>query len=572
MDNARFLLAIVLAIAVIVVTNLLFPTRRPAPVASPADTAAIQAPAPASPGSTATTATTATAQPESAVASLPVPRPPSDGSTAAVVRADTVTAASPIYDYGISAAGGSIVRARLLRYESFTRPGPVDLVPAAAPDLVDYGLQIGDQVLDLRTLAFDHDARSFELDAAEAPRTVHFVHTDAERGLEIRIDYTFRPDDYLLDVNGQVSGLGDDPGTLLLRMGPRLSVNEADTLEDIHSLAYVVDARRAGITSVPFRKVEGRQIQEGPLYWAALKNKYFLGALIAECGDEGGTCFGGTIAEPVVGNGAPAGVRITTTLPLSRSGTFAYSIYLGPQEYNRLAAIGHDLQDVNPWGFKVFRPILRPLSHLIVWTISALHDVLHLGYGWVLIVFGFLLQVVLWPLYARATRSQLKNMELQPVMQEIQKKYKDDQEKLQKEMMRLYKEEGFNPLGGCLPMLIPYPVLITLFFVFRSTIEFRGVDFLWLPDLSRPDPLFILPIILALSMFVLQYLSYRSTPTANAQMKVMMWVMPAFIAFFFFKLPAGLNLYYAASNIASVPRQVQIMRERKRVQQKQKPG
>src|SRR5690606_31441000 len=113
---------------------------------------------------------------------------------------------------------------------------------------------------------------------------------------------------------------------------------------------------------------------------------------------------------------------------------------------------------------------------------------------WVLVLFGVLIRILLWPLNARAMRSQLKNMELQPRLKEIQDKYKNDPQRLQQVMLRLYKEEGFNPFGGCLPLLIPFPVLITLFFVFQATIEFRGVSFLWLPDLSRPDPYYILPI------------------------------------------------------------------------------
>src|SRR5690606_3425146 len=132
-------------------------------------------------------------------------------------------------------------------------------------------------------------------------------------------------------------------------------------------------------------------------------------------------------------------------------------------------------------------------------------DALRLGYGWVLILFGVLIRLLLWPLNAKAMRSQLKTMELQPRIKEIQTRYKNEPEKMQREMLRLYKEEGFNPMGGCLPMLLPFPILIALFFVFQSTIEFRGVSFLWLPDLSQPDPIYALPVLLGVSMFLLQW-------------------------------------------------------------------
>jgi YidC/Oxa1 family membrane protein insertase len=171
---------------------------------------------------------------------------------------------------------------------------------------------------------------------------------------------------------------------------------------------------------------------------------------------------------------------------------------------------------------------------------------------------------LLWPLNAKAMRSQLKTMELQPRMKEIQEKYKEKPEQLQKEMMRLYKEEGFNPLGGCLPMLIPWPVLITLFFVFQNTIEFRGVEFLWLPDLSRPDPLYLLPVVLGLSLFALQFMNMRATGSDNPQQKMLMYFMPVMMTVIFLNFASGLNLYYAASNVASLPQQIQIIGERKR--------
>jgi YidC/Oxa1 family membrane protein insertase len=133
-------------------------------------------------------------------------------------------------------------------------------------------------------------------------------------------------------------------------------------------------------------------------------------------------------------------------------------------------------------------------------------------------------------------------------------------------MMRLYKEYGFNPLAGCLPMLLPWPVLIALFFVFQNTIELRGVPFLWMPDLSAHDPLYILPLFLAVSMFLLQWISYKSMDQDNPQMKMMMYFMPLFFGFIFAKFASGLNLYYATANIATIPQQILIARERKAAQ------
>jgi YidC/Oxa1 family membrane protein insertase len=190
---------------------------------------------------------------------------------------------------------------------------------------------------------------------------------------------------------------------------------------------------------------------------------------------------------------------------------------------------------------------------------------LNWGYGWVLILFGVLMRVVLWPLNQKAMRAQMRNMAVQPLLKEIQTKYKNNPEKMQQEMMKLYKEYGFNPLAGCLPLLLPWPILIALFFVFQNTIEFRGVPFLWLPDLSAPDPYYVLPIFLAASMFGLQWISMRSLDQDNPQMKMMMYFFPVFFGFLFMRFAAGLNLYYAVSNIATLPQQYWIAKERKKV-------
>jgi YidC/Oxa1 family membrane protein insertase len=180
------------------------------------------------------------------------------------------------------------------------------------------------------------------------------------------------------------------------------------------------------------------------------------------------------------------------------------------------------------------------------------------------VLFGVIIRLLLWPLNAKAMRSQMKNMEIQPKLKEIQAKYKNEPEKLQKEMLRLYREEGFNPMGGCLPMLIPLPILITLYLVLQSTIAFRGVSWLWLPDLSRADPYYILPVLLGLSMYAMQWLSSRSMTEVNQQMKVMLYVMPAVMTIIFINFASGLNLYYTAMNFASIPQSIQIMRERQR--------
>jgi len=551
MNSVRFILAIVLMVAVVIITNLLFPPKRSQNPRVTTDTAHVVAPA----GQASAPTTTAGTPPPTRAPTTPPP--PATAPAAVVAAAPAVVVRSALYRYGVSTAGGAVTSAELLKYRSFTRRGPVQLAPNDMGPLVGYRVRAGATVVDLRTLSFQAEAPALDLAPGSGRRTLHLVHRDTT--ITAEIDYTFDPDQYLVNVTGRVSLPG--ASELLVDLPPTLAVNEANPNEDYRTLDYVTNSERNGISSVSLDKVKEERVEEGPLSWVAVKNKYFLVAAVVDTG-KGGSPFGGLLARDAQARHA---ALLTTTLPIGADGAWRYRLYLGPQESQRLAAVGHDLQDVNPYGWRFLRPIIRPLAHVIILAVAGMHDFLRLSYGWVLILFGVLIRIVLWPLNAKAMRSQLRNMELQPRLKEIQDRLKNDPEKMQKEVMRLYREEGFNPLGGCLPMLIPMPVLFTLYFVFQGTIEFRGVPFLWLPDLSRPDPLYILPVLLGVTMFLLQWLGMRSMPP-NPQTKMMLYMMPVVWVFLFLNFASGLNLYYVAQNIASLPQQLQLLAERRRWQ------
>jgi YidC/Oxa1 family membrane protein insertase len=153
---------------------------------------------------------------------------------------------------------------------------------------------------------------------------------------------------------------------------------------------------------------------------------------------------------------------------------------------------------------------------------------------------------------------------LQPQLQELQKKYKTDPEKQREALVKVYQEHGmspFSPIMGCLPMLLPMPVLFALFFVFQNTIEFRGVSFLWLPDISLKDPYYITPLLMGITMFILSWIGMRASPP-NPQTKMMTYMMPAVMTVVLLNFASGLNLYYAVQNIAALPQQWLLTRER----------
>ncbi|MDB4950882.1 MAG: Membrane protein insertase YidC [Gemmatimonadetes bacterium] len=551
MDNKRFMVALLLTTVVLLLTQRFFAPKPP-----------VQAPVATSPAA-------------SAVASGVIAGAPAGQAT---TPAQTVTVRSPLYEYRFSTRGAALTGAELTRYASYVKHGShVQLVPEGATDVLAHRVAAGRDTVDLRGAAFQPSAARLDLPAGGKPQTLTFRY-GAAGGVQALVTYTFRPDSYLVGIRGTVTGVPAG-GALLTDLGTGLAHHDAREHGSAQELS-VAGWNGDKLSTRLLAKVEGSDTIPGPLSWAAVKDRYFMMALLADQGsisellvqdapDFKTTEGTGDKAEPIT---LPRALT-TAVSPLGAGGSFAFTAYLGPQEHSRLVAAGHGLDEVNPYGYAWLRPVVRPIAAFILWVLNLAHERWSLSYGWLLILAGVAMRAITWPLNAKAMRAQMKNMEKQPILQakskEIQEKYKDDPAQQQAELFKLYKEMDFSPVSmftGCLPMLIPMPVLITLFFVFRSAIEFRGTGFWWFPDLSLADPLHILPVFLVLSMFGLQWVSTRmSGMEANPQTTMMMYMMPLMMGFLFFRFPSGLNLYYATTNLASLPQQVLIARERRRL-------
>jgi YidC/Oxa1 family membrane protein insertase len=550
----RAILAVVLMVAVIFLTNLLFP---PSPVAPPQTTADSLAAAagveePRVPVAEDTAARTGQARDSGGL--LPI---------ADEGPADTIGITSDLYRLSFSTRGATLVGAELTRHMSYAADGggqrPVQLV-RSGDRLLGYRIAMGGDTVTLEHQLFRADRDAITLTEEWPSDSLEFRYAFADSGVELVVTYHFKLGTYLVEARGRLEGLSERGYSVLTSLGHGLRSNEKSPKEDYRQLAYVVNGRRGGIRSVRLDDVaagEVRTAEGGPFHWLAVKNKYFLASLVAP---QAGPLFGGLIASGIPEEHA---TELWGSLPApAGSDGFAFSAYLGPQEYGRLEAVGQGLEGVNPYGWRWLRPIIRPLVGLVMIVLTWLHNTLSLAYGWVLILFGVLMRVVLFPLYQKSMRAQLAQMQVQPLMKELQAKHKDEPQKLQQEMMKLYKEHNVNPLAGCLPMLVPMPILFTLFFVFQGTIEFRGVPFMWLPDLSLKDPLYIIPVVMGLSMFLLQWIGQRGMES-NPQMKMMGWLMPGVFTVLFMNFPCGLNLYYATSNLASLPQQLYLSKERR---------
>lgn len=569
--EVRFLLAIFLMLGVLVGTNIIFP-------AIPPEEQSRDGLAGTSAGDPAVT-TGGSA--EAGVPEIPTssaPTIPSADDAVSVQRAVGATAVperritveGPLYRYEFSNFGARLMSAQMSQFAALNRDGLVDLVKEGSGGSMGQKLLVGTDTVDLSRVPFTVDpADGLRLNTGSGARTLRFVYEHPTSPFAFVLEYEFNADEYTVGVRGSVEGDLDRP-LLLTDLGEGLAYSEADSVGESRTMAYVTNNVQEGIKSTLLSKAEPT-IVEGPLLWAAFKSKFFVMALLAGESDEAATearYLGGLIVQRT---GTEGVVRVASAQPLTSDGSFAYRLFLGPQEYALLSSLGQGMEEVNPYGWKFFQPIVRPIVSVIMTIFVYLHTKLSVGYGWVLVIFGVMMRVVLFPLNHKAMKAQLRNMAVQPLLKEIQTKYKDQPEKLQKEMMRLYKEHGFNPLAGCLPMLIPWPVLIALFFVFQNTIELRGEAFLWLPDLSAPDPIYLLPVFLGLSMFLMQYVSYKSLDTPNPQMKMMMYLMPIMMVFIFFRLASGLNLYYSVANIATIPQQMWIARERLKMKGKPPP-
>ena len=541
--DKRFLLALVLTAVVVVATPWLFGTQSSRGVSKPGrDTASV---------SDSAAGLRPTSQ--SRTIEQPPVLPASDSSPTGVqTRPETTTVSLSLADYTFSSIGAVPISVDLKSYKALDGSKRNVTLRSKSGQLISYRLFLPGDTVNLRQVPF-HVSRS-------EPNSL--TYQASTNGAVISIRYTFAPDSYLVRVSGEVQHPDANSGFIALEMPTSLRSAEADSLDDQQHLAYAVKPQREDARGIPFSKLDPgeRRLESGPITWVAAKNKYFIvGALTPN----GGTPF----AEVGITGGPRTGRRATEASAVAvepiRNGAFSFELYTGPQEWRRLLTLGRGFENSNPYG-GFLQGVVQPFATIVMRILLWMRATLNLSYGWVLVIFGISVRLLLWPLNQKAMRTSLKMSRVQPELAEIQKRYKSDPQRMQSEIMRVYRDHGMSPfssLSGCLPMLLPMPILFALFFVFQNTIEFRGVPFLWLADISLKDPYFIVPIIMGLSMFVLSIIGMRNSPP-NPQAKMMAYVLPVMMTVFFLNLASGLNLYYAVQNLTAIPQQWLISNER----------
>ncbi len=521
----------------------------------------IKKPLPPKPVAGAVAADTVPVPPPMAAPATPPAAIPAAAS-APPAHEDTVVVRSGLYRYGISTRGGRIVSSRFLHYVSLAAADHRDTLELIAPGdaLLATTLVAGNDTLHLDQIAFTASADSLNTTTAPATLTLH----GQSGGYTVDLSYIFSAQDYRINATGRITGMGPTGGTLLIGMGNGLRNTEADTTENPRQNGVVTKLEKTNFTA--FKDLKPRTLTpiSGPFEWVAVKSKYFVAGLFA---------YDSVPGQPIKGNigGVQAfatdtashvsRAQVAASVSVPAAGSFQWSVYLGPMEYNRLHAMGRDFDDVNPYGWSWLRPVIRPIAVVIRTIFVWMHSALGLGYGLVIVVFGLLVRILLWPLSRIAMRSMARMQAIQPHITALQDRHKDNPQVLQQETFKLYKEHKVNPFGGCWPMLLPYPLLVAVFFVLQAAIEVRGQSFLWLPDLSRADPFYIIPILMAVSMFAVSKIGQMGLPP-NPQTKMMTWMMPVMMLVFFARFASGLNLYYTIQNLASIPQQWLVVKER----------
>ncbi|MDA8168300.1 MAG: membrane protein insertase YidC [Nitrospiraceae bacterium] len=348
-------------------------------------------------------------------------------------------------------------------------------------------------------------------------------------GISIRRTYTFHDGSYIVGLRDEVSGLPD----YQITMGPDFGIYSR-TEKGVHTGPVLLsDSRTMEINP---KKLEGVVSYSGNIKWIAQEDKYFCAALVPVSKMDAARAW------------AEKGAALISFQAKSPS-VEEFKLYAGPKETSYLEKAGAGLQYIVDFGF--FSVISRP----IFWFLKQIHSVVG-NYGWAIIILTIVIRIPFIPLVMKGQTSMRKFQAIQPALQEIRQKYKKDPQRMQKEMMELYKKHKVNPMGGCLPMLLQIPVFFALYKVLLLAIELRGAPWaFWITDLSHKDPYYVLPIIMGITMLVQQ----KMTPTmGDPKQQKMMMLMPVIFTVMFLNFASGLVLYWLVNNLLSIAQQAYV--------------
>lgn len=467
-----------------------------------------------------------------------------------------------LLDVEISTRGGELRRVDLLQYPVSTDdPTSLRLMSDEARRLfiARAGIVTEDPALGPGSRGvYTVDQDSFSLDDDADSVTVPLVWEGAD-GLRVTKRYTFHRDSYLIDVEHTVENATGQDVRASQQTYLRRSADHGD------GTSWFIYTYTGGVLHTPddrytklsFSDMGGsdrldQNVRDG---WLAMIQHYFIGAWIPPEGEERRYW-----SQERDGNVFDLGMNtFWRSVAEGESGEFSTQLYVGPKEYRRLAAAAEALDLTVDYGWLTI--ISRPLFIVLEWIHSVVGN-----WGVAIIMVTLLIKLVFYKLSETSFRSMARMRKVHPRMKAIKERYGDDRQAMNQAMMKLYKEEKINPLGGCLPILVQIPVFIALYWVLLESVELRHAPFmLWINDLSSPDPFFVLPLLMGISMFVQQKLN--PAPLDPIQQRIMM-ALPFVFTIFFAFFPSGLVLYWVVNNVLSIAQQWFITRRIERGEDK----
>lgn len=442
-----------------------------------------------------------------------------------------------LIDAKFSTLGGTLLSMRLLEY-----PGegddPVELIPKEENPL-GIILQQDDKSIDLvqyPTICDQHDINL----TGDVRDSLVFYYAANDTPFLKKV-FVFYPNSYVIDF--RLESLKKEPYGMTIDFSAGLASTEKDKREETMYKSMIA------MLGETFERLDLRKIKEekssieGTINWAGIKSKYFLFLMLPKDNAMEKITYWNIDKE-----------RIGFAVSAKKGEKAAFSMYFGPCDYYILKQMGGGLERVVYFGWNW----IAPISKVIFFIFTGIHRFVA-NYGVVIVIFSIIMMVIFFPLTFRSHASMRRMQKLQPKMEAIRKKYKDDPQKMNAEIMKLYSQNKVNPLGGCLPLLLQMPIFFALYAVLRSTIELRRAPFIfWIKDLSARDPYFILPVLMGIAMFVQQ----KFTITDPRQ-KMMTYFMPIFLVFIFARLPSGIVLYWLVYNLLSILQQYLIKRSEK---------
>lgn len=401
---------------------------------------------------------------------------------------------------------------------------------------------------------YQPERESYTLSEDKSRQEVRLNWKQGQR--EVTKVFAFAQDSYEIELRHEVKNNSSEPWQLspYVRFWrtPQTEGSEPPFVQSFFGVGWY-EQKEDG-ESYRFTKLHADDLDDEPLSaqqtggWLAMLQHYFMAVAIPPAKGtttyfakpkslpgETGAFEGGYVGQQVVV--PPGGVHV-----------FTERLYIGPKLQGQLDEIAPGLQLSIDYG------ILTVLSEPLFWVLDKLHGLTG-NWGWAIILLTLAIKAAFYKLSEHQYRAMARMKKFTPRIQSLKERYADDREGMQKAMMDLYKKEGFNPLGGCWPMLVQIPVFIALYWVLLESVELRQADFaLWINDLSSPDPFYVLPVLFGISMWAQQKLS-GTAMTMDPMQQRMMTIMPIALTGFFAFFPAGLVLYWLVSNLIGIAQQ-----------------